>query len=153
MQHNPSGESPMPSLMIVTRQAKDGPRYVVRYRLGGRAWPVIHGGSFKTQREAKARRDFIAGEISAGRNPAVALRALLERPAVTTIVTVDEWAEKFLASRLDIDATTKRNYGTALKKVGKTFGDEIRTRSRWTMSPAGSLCSPRLTRRARSSST
>ena len=30
----------MSSSMIVTRQAKDGPRYFVRYRLGGRAFPV-----------------------------------------------------------------------------------------------------------------
>jgi len=33
---------------------QSGPRYVVRHRLGGRAYPVEHGGSFKTLREAKA---------------------------------------------------------------------------------------------------
>ena len=31
-------------------KAKDGPRYVVRYRLGGRAYPLVHAGSFKTLR-------------------------------------------------------------------------------------------------------
>jgi hypothetical protein len=75
----------MPSLTITTRRTKSGPRYVVRYRLGGRAYPVEHGGSFKTLREAKARRDLIGGELAAGRNPALALRAMVESPPVRTL--------------------------------------------------------------------
>jgi integrase len=39
------------------------------------------------------------------------------------VLTISTWAEKFLESRIDIDTNTKRNYGTALKKVGETFGD------------------------------
>ena len=58
----------MPSLTITTRQAKDGPRYVVRYRLGGRSYPVRHAGSFRTLKEAKVRRDLVAGELAAGRS-------------------------------------------------------------------------------------
>jgi hypothetical protein len=58
----------MASLTITTRQTASGPRYVVRYRLGGRAYPIVHGGSFRTLKEAKARRDFIGGELAAGRN-------------------------------------------------------------------------------------
>jgi hypothetical protein len=78
----------MPSLTITTRKVKDGPRYVVRYRLGGRAYPIVHAGSFRTQREAKARRDFVAGELAGGRNPAEALRALSAAPApVVTLTT------------------------------------------------------------------
>src|SRR5436190_8810192 len=110
----------MPSLTITTRQAKSGPRYAVRYRLGGRAYPLVHGGSFKTLKEAKQRRDLIAGELAAGRNPADTLRAMVEKPPATTLA---RWVEKFLASRLDIDANTKRNYRVALKKVCATFGD------------------------------
>jgi hypothetical protein len=37
--------------------------------------------------------------------------------------TLTAWSEKFIASRIDIDANTTKNYRTALKKVGKTFGD------------------------------
>lgn len=48
----------MATLVITTRRTKSGPRYVVRYRLGGRA------GSFRTLREARARRDLVAGEIA-----------------------------------------------------------------------------------------
>ena len=40
----------MPTLTITTRKTKDGPRYHVRYRLGGRAWPIQHAGSFRTLR-------------------------------------------------------------------------------------------------------
>jgi len=77
----------MASASITVRKTKAGEkRYQVRYRLGGRAYPIVHGGSFPTMKEARARRDFIAGELAAGRNPADALRALAEqatRPVLT----------------------------------------------------------------------
>ena len=113
----------MPSLTITARRTATGPRYVVRYRLGGRAWPLVHAGSFKTRRDAEARKKLVGGWIALGQNPAEKLRELLERAEATTVVTVTEWSERFLASRIDIDANTKRNYTTALKKVGETFGD------------------------------
>ena len=56
----------MASSFIVTRETRSGARrFVVRYRLGDRAWPVQHGGSFSTMREARACRDLIAGELAA----------------------------------------------------------------------------------------
>ncbi len=48
----------MASASITARSGKNGKRYVVRYRLGGRAYPVEHGGSFATMREARIRRDW-----------------------------------------------------------------------------------------------
>src|SRR5687767_14018584 len=84
----PRAAATMPSLTITTRKAKDGARYVVRYRLGGRACPIVHAGSFRTLKEAKARRDLVAGELVAGgRNPAEALRALSAAP--TAVVSVE----------------------------------------------------------------
>jgi hypothetical protein len=77
----------MSSLTIITRQAQDGPRYLVRFRLGGRAYPIVHAGSFRTLKEAKARRDFVAGELAAGRNPADALQALSAAP--TAVLSVE----------------------------------------------------------------
>ena len=56
----------MASASIRCRQTKSGPRFQVRCRLGGRAYPVQHGGSFPTLKEARTRRDFIAGELAAG---------------------------------------------------------------------------------------
>jgi integrase len=111
----------MSSLTIVTRQAQDGPRYLVRFRLGGRSYPIVHAGSFKTMKEAKARRDVVAGELAAGRNPAEALRALSAAPTAT--VSVNTWADRFLASRIDLAENTRKMYRSHLRKIGETFGD------------------------------
>ncbi len=43
----------MATITISTRKTEAGPRYDVRYRLGGRTYPVVHAGTFKTEREAK----------------------------------------------------------------------------------------------------
>src|SRR5262249_25593253 len=84
---------------------------------------VVHAGAFRTMKEAKVRRDVVAGELAAGRNPQDVLRVMVAQPATIEITTVSEWGEKFIASQIDVDANTKRNYRTALKKAGETFGD------------------------------
>ncbi len=112
----------MASAYIITRETeKDGLRYHVRYRLGGRAYPVISAGVFRMHKEARARRDLVAGELAAGRNPADVLSVLLAPPLQK--MTVDAWGEKYLASRIDATTNTTKNYRSALKKVGETFGD------------------------------
>jgi hypothetical protein len=73
----------MASVSITRRRTKSGTRYIVRYRLGGRPYPITHGGSFSRERDAKTRRDFIAGELAANRNPAEALRAMAQPQALT----------------------------------------------------------------------
>jgi integrase len=100
----------MASLTITTRHTASGPRYVVRYRLGGRAYPIVHAGSFKTLRHAKARRDAVAAELSAGRNPALLLNALVSIPKQRTLV---DWWTAWLDTRSDIDPNTLRTYRTA----------------------------------------
>jgi hypothetical protein len=92
------------SLVITTRQTASGPRYVVRYRLGGRVYPIQHAGSFRTVKEAKVRREFVAGELAAGRNPADALRAMVDQPKRRTLRDV---ADTYLASRLDAAEETR----------------------------------------------
>jgi integrase len=111
----------MPSLTITTRKTRSGPRYVVRYRLGGRAYPIEHAGSFRTMKEACARRDLVAGEIANGRNPRDLLRAMTAVPR--TIMTLARWRDRFIESRIDVDTNTKKNYITALKKACATFGE------------------------------
>jgi integrase len=111
----------MPSLTITTRRTRSGPRYVVRYRLGGRAYPVEHGGSFKTLREAKARRDLIGGELAAGRNPRLLLDALTAAPPPT--MTLAAWAKRYETSRVDYAEETVKNLGSHLKAILPTFGD------------------------------
>jgi integrase len=108
----------MASTYVVTRRTKTGERrFVVRYRLGGRTWPIVHGGSFQTMKEARARRDLIAGELAAGRNPVEVLSMKPDAPALTFTA----WAERFTSSRIDVDESTTKTYGHALRKAGERF--------------------------------
>jgi hypothetical protein len=70
------------TVTITTRKTRTGPSYAVRFRLGGRTYPIQHGGSFRTKREARMRRDLIAGELAAGRNPRIVLAQLSTSPTV-----------------------------------------------------------------------
>jgi integrase len=112
----------MASACITVRVRATGKRFIVRYRLGGRAYPLVHAGSFGTMKEARARRDLVAGELAAGRNPADLLRTMTETPTPPVLITIAAWSERFIASRIDVDENTIRNYRTALKKVCATFG-------------------------------
>lgn len=112
----------MASHSITVRRTSSGEkRYVCRFRLGGRAYPVQHGGSFRTLREAKLRDDLIAGELAAGRNPADALRAAVEAPPRTR--TLREWSARYESSRLDLAAETAKNLSTHFKRILPTLGD------------------------------
>jgi integrase len=106
------------TLTITPRKTRAGTRYAVRYRLGGRAYPVQHGGSFRTLREARIRRDLIAGELAAGRNPAETLRA---RPAERkTVADVHEtWLK---AKRLKVSEGTLVNLAAHWLRLEPTFG-------------------------------
>jgi integrase len=109
----------MPSLTITTRRTRSGPRYVVRYRLGGRAYPIEHAGSFRTLREAKIRRGLVAGELAAGRNPRILLEAMTAAPA--PVQTFAEWAEVYRSSRVDYAQETAKNTRSHLKALNEVF--------------------------------
>ena len=109
----------MASASITTRRTASGPRYTVRYRLGGRAYPIQHGGSFRTMKEARARRDLIAGELAAGRNPALVLRALTEQPKTRT---VEDVFDEFITSRIDVAPATIENYKTHRSRLVDLLG-------------------------------
>jgi len=104
------------TVSITTRTVKSGKRYVVRYRLGGRAFELVHAGSFPTLREARMRRDLVAGELAAGRDPRLALR---EPRAIRTLASV---YETWRASRIDVDRRTLANYSYHWKRIEPTFG-------------------------------
>src|SRR5512132_554291 len=99
----------MASVSIRRRQTKSGARFQVRYRLGGRAYPLVHGGSFAALKEARLRRGLIGGALAAGRNPAGLLQAMLESPRVRTFADL---YDEFTASRVDGAEATRVNYGT-----------------------------------------
>jgi integrase len=110
----------MPSASITVRKTKGGGRrYAVRFRLGGRAYPVEHGGSFPTLKEARARRDWIAGLLATGQNPAESLRAT-ERPKARTF---SEWAKAWKESRVDVSDSTLTGYHNHLLRLEPAFGE------------------------------
>jgi integrase len=69
-------------------------------------------------KEARARRDLIAGELAAGRNRADLLRA--EQPSVRTFA---EEGRRWMASRVDLAEKTRRTYSFALASLEASFGD------------------------------
>ena len=111
----------MASASITTRKTRSGRRrYAVRFRRGGRYFPVEHGGTFGTLREARVRRDLIAGELAAGRDPRETLRALTDKPQVRTFA---QWAEAYRTSRADIADETRKNTDSHLKRLLPVFGE------------------------------
>ena len=94
----------MPSVWIVRRATKRATRFRVMYRPGGREVNPRYGGTFGTMREARIRRDWIAGELAALRMPDLTL--LAEPPAAPTLAEV---AERWQASRVDASENTRLN--------------------------------------------
>jgi hypothetical protein len=70
-------------------------------------------------KEARARRDLIAGELAGGRNPADSLRAVVEQPRTRTFA---ECADVYLASRPDVGPETRAT-AAHLKRLLPAFGD------------------------------
>jgi integrase len=105
----------MPSAFITPRTtAKNERRFVVRYRNGGRGFPIVHAGSFQTLKEARARRDLVAGELAAGRNPADTLRAPVETAERRTF---KQWADAYQSSRVDLGTASLKNMRTHLNAM------------------------------------
>lgn len=100
------------------RTSRGGVRYRVEFRVGGRESHCRYGGSFVTMREAKIRRDFIAGELAALRVPDIG--GLVEAPASPTLRAV---AERWQASRVDVRESTRVQHRTALGRVLPILGD------------------------------
>src|SRR5207247_9807911 len=103
----------MSSHYLTTRRTQHGLRYVVRYRLGGRSYPVVHAGSFATKKEATERRNLVAGELAACRNPADVLNALLVEPP--KVRPMREWLPEYQASRRDHAESTAGKLGSKLR--------------------------------------
>jgi integrase len=99
----------MPSVWIARRATKRATRYRVMYRAGGREAAPRYGGTFGTMREARIRRDWIAGQLAALRMPDLSL--LAEPPAAPTL---GEVAERWQASRVDASENTRLLHRSAI---------------------------------------
>ncbi|MGH3111748.1 MAG: tyrosine-type recombinase/integrase [Gaiellaceae bacterium] len=108
----------MASTWIVRRQRSDGgTTYRVLFRLGGRESMPKHGGSFRTMREARIRRDWIAGELAAVRVPRLSL------DSTSDAQTVEAAAAAWQASRVDVAEGTAATHRVNLRRILPVLGD------------------------------
>jgi hypothetical protein len=85
----------MASAWVERRKTPTGKsRYLVRFMLGGARTRKRYAGSFKTMREARAREQWVAGELAALRVPDLTI--LAEPPLAPTLA---EEAKRWQASR------------------------------------------------------
>lgn len=100
----------MSPVHIKKRETKKGePRYLVYYRGGGgREAKTLYAGSFRKKAEAAARRDLIAGELAAGRDPRSLLDALKTpdqpKPRLKAV-----W-DRYIDSRIDVGTKASAQY-------------------------------------------
>src|SRR5580765_1884774 len=102
---------------IVVREARSGKRYLVRYRRGGRAYPLEHGGSFRRLDLAKKRERLIAGWLASGLDPRLELSKLAAPPDERTVAKV---AEEWLATRIDLADQSRRVYRAYVNAIASS---------------------------------
>jgi hypothetical protein len=108
----------MASSWIERRSSSEGTRYRVRYRLGGRESARRYAGSFRTMKEARARRAYVDGELAARRVPDLA--AYVE-PSPAPLLR--EVALRWQQSRVDVRESTTTQHRVALGRILPVLGD------------------------------
>ena len=109
----------MASVWIRTRRTATGePRYRIEFRVGGRESKIQYAGSFRTRREALARRAWVVGELAAMRMPDL---SLLEAQPVQSPTVMDA-ATRWKASRVDVAEATRVLHRVALDRVLPILG-------------------------------
>ncbi len=105
----------MPSAWIERRTTGRGTRYRVKWRAGGRETAKRDAGTFRTQREARLRRDWVVGELASLRMPELSL-------VTAAGLTLGDAAERWKASRVDVAAGTLQTYVVALGRLLPRWG-------------------------------
>lgn len=101
------------NLPATVKRPKGGRSYQVLYRRGGRGWPIESAGSFKSEQEAKLRRDTVAGWLARGLNPKTELGALTIAPPV--VQKLGPARAQYLESRVDTALSSSGVIRAALK--------------------------------------
>lgn len=96
-----------PRVVKVTGRNPRGRSYQVLYRRGGRGYRIEAAGTFKTQTEARTRRDLIAGWLAAGFDPKLELAKLTVTVERKTPI---RWRDEWLTSRHDLAEKSERLY-------------------------------------------
>ena len=113
----------MPSSWVIRRESASGPRYLVRFRVGGRESAQFYGGSFKRQEDARARKRYIDGQLAALRVPD--LKLIEQKPVQAPALAEAErgWRK----SRVDVVEQTANMHRSAFARIFKTK-PELRSR-------------------------
>jgi integrase len=104
----------VPSAYIVRRTNTNNTSYQVKYRLGGRSARIRHAGTFKTLREARARANWVRGEIAAMREPRLSFVA----PQLTDL-TCAQAVENMITSRVDAAENTLKSWRACIAVAPK----------------------------------
>lgn len=108
-----------PRVVKVTARNPRGKTFQVLYRRGGRGYRIETAGTFKTEREAKQRRDLVGGWIAGGLDPRSEIAKLnAPSPVRRTYALV---ADAYTASRVDAAASTATNIQAHLKRLLPLF--------------------------------
>ena len=108
----------MPSAWITTRATKDGKRYRVMFRLGGRESMPRYGGSFKTRR---MRRPAATGSRASSSRSAFPRSGSSRR--ARPLSALREMADRWRSSRVDVTESTRVLHRVALDRVLPILGD------------------------------
>ena len=109
----------MASVWIRTRATSSGAkRHLVYYRVAGRESGIGYAGSFKTQREAKLRADYVRGEFAATTGTRLA-----GSRAAEALRDARRGVERWRASRVDVTESTRTLHRVALNRVTKVLGE------------------------------
>lgn len=124
--------------VTVTARNPRGKTYQVLYRRGGRGYRIESAGTFKTQRDARSRRDLVAGWLAQGIDPQTELEKIAT-PAVAPR-TFAETADAMISSRHDAAAETVRMKHKAIDKV-RELRPELLTKppQNWTVADVQEL--------------
>jgi integrase len=109
----------MPSAWIERAPTKSGTSYRVKFRVGGRESVPRRAGCFRTSREAKIRRDWVAGELAAMRVPDLALLTVPEAAP-----TFREISARWLESRIDVADHTRLQHRSDIARALDALGDK-----------------------------
>jgi integrase len=92
-------------------------RWCVRFRVGGRDSVPQRAGTFRTQRDALARKAWVLGELAAMRVPNV------EHVAPARVETLKTVGDRWRASRVDVAKATAITHRTNLGRILRELGD------------------------------
>jgi integrase len=109
--------------------ARGEKRHIVEYRLGGRATRIRYAGSFRTRRDANSRKAWLDGELAAMRVPDLAMHR-----GSAPAETLDDAAERWKASRVDVGEDRKKGHRSDIARVFKAV-PALRSRRVGTVTP------------------